>query len=470
MNREKILLKNTVIITVGKICTQLITFFLLPLYTSILSTEEYGTVDLLNTLVSLLLPIVTFQVEQAVFRRLIDNREKERYKKNIISTAIFSVFIQCIIYLCIFLAIAPFVNNEYKYFLATNVIAYIFASLMQQIARGLGDNVKYAIGSFLSAFSTIIFNILFLVIFKFGANGMLMANMLGQVICAIYFIISLKLYKYISIKAYKKKLLKKLWSYSIPLVPNAISWWVFNSSNRVIISAILGIAKNGIFSAASKFSSVYITIYNIFNLSWTEMVALHINDSDIKEFLNKTINEMLRLFTALGIGIIACMPIVYPIMIDNSYWEGYNQVPIMIIGSIFNVIVGLISAIYVAKKNTKAIASTSIISAIINIVVNLALISFMDLYSATIASVVAYSTMSIYRLYDIKKKYFEIKIDKMFIFATIIVLIPVLLIYYSSNIFLYLIGIIVAVIYAFMINRKNLKGIFNMILKKNKME
>ena len=470
MNREKALLKNTVIITIGKICTQLITFFLLPLYTSILSTEEYGTVDLLNTLVSLLLPIVTFQVEQAVFRKLIDNRDKERYKRNIISTAIFSVLTQCIIYLCVFFAIAPFVNNEYKYFLATNVVAYIFASLMQQIARGLGDNVKYAIGSFLSALGTIIFNILFLVVFKFGANGMLMANMLGQVICAIYFIISLKLYKYISIKFYKKKLLKKLWIYSIPLIPNAISWWVFNSSNRVIISAILGVAKNGIFSAASKFSSVYITIYNIFNLSWTEMVALHIEDVDIKQFLNKTINEMLKLFTALAIGIIACMPIVYPIMIDSSYWEGYNQVPIMIIGSIFNVVVGLISAIYVAKKNTKAIASTSIVSAIINIVVNLVLINFIDLYAATIASLSAYGIMSIYRLYDIRKKYFDIKLDKKFIIVTIIVLIPILLIYYSNNMILYFIGIIIAAIYAVMINKKNLKSIFYMMLKKNKME
>lgn len=467
MNRERALLKNTVIITIGKICTQLITFFLLPLYTSILTTEEYGTVDLLNTLVSLLLPIVTFQVEQAVFRRLIDNRDKERYKKNIISTAIFSVLIQCIIYLCIFFAIAPFVNNQYKYFLATNVVSYIFASLMQQIARGLGDNLKYAVGSFLSALSTIIFNMIFLVAFKFGANGMLMANMLGQVVCATYFVLSLKLYKYISVKAYKKKLLKKLWTYSIPLIPNAISWWVFNSSNRVIISAVLGVAKNGVFSAASKFSSVYITIYNIFNLTWTEMVSLHINDADIKVFLNKTINEMLKFFTALGIGIIACMPIVYPIMIDNSYWEGYNQVPIMIVGSIFNIVVGLISTIYVAKKNTKAIASTSIVSAIVNIIVNLILINFIDLYAATIASLVAYASMSVYRLYDIKKKYFEIKISKKFILVTIIILIPILLIYYSNNIILYFIGILIAIIYALMINRKSLKSIVNMILKKN---
>ena len=466
MSREKTLFKNTLIITIGKVCTQLITFFLLPLYTAILSTEEYGTVDLLNTLVSLLLPIVTFQVEQAVFRNLIDNRENEDVKKKIISTGIFSVILQCIIYICIFFIISPFFANQYKYFLATNVIAYIFASLTQQMARGLGKNTHYAIGSFLSAFSTIIFNILFLVVFKFGAYGMLMANMLGQIICAIYNIIALKLYKYISISEFKKAVLMKLWKYSLPLIPNAISWWIFNASDRVIVSGILGVAQNGILSAAHKFSNVFITLYNIFNLSWTEMVSLHINDSDAKEFLNRMTNMMLRFFTAMSVGIIACMPFVYPIMINEKFSDGYNLVPIMMLGCIFNVLVGLISTIYVAKKNTKAIANTSIVSAVINIVVNLCLIKFIGLYASTIANLTAYFIMSVYRLYDLKKKYFEIKIDRTFIISTVLVLIPILLAFYSNNMILYLIGLAIAVVYAYVINRKNLNKIFKMILKR----
>ena len=62
MSREGKLIKNTAIIMVGKICTQMISFFLLPIYTAILSTEEYGIVDLLNTLISLLLPLITLQI------------------------------------------------------------------------------------------------------------------------------------------------------------------------------------------------------------------------------------------------------------------------------------------------------------------------------------------------------------------------------------------------------------------------
>ena len=137
MSREKNLFKNTIIITIGKVCTQLITFLLLPLYTGVLSTSEYGIVDFLNTLVSLCLPIVTFQVEQALFRELIEVRDDEEKKKSIISSGVITVIFQCILFLILFAMIAPFINNDYKYFLATNVIAFIFSSLFLQIARGL---------------------------------------------------------------------------------------------------------------------------------------------------------------------------------------------------------------------------------------------------------------------------------------------------------------------------------------------
>ena len=115
MSRGKSLIKNTMIITIGKISTQLITFLLLPVYTALLTTEEYGIVDLLNTLVSLCIPVVTFQIEQALFRYLIDNRNNENEKKNIISTTLSTITVQSILYLVIFAIISPLIHNEYKY-------------------------------------------------------------------------------------------------------------------------------------------------------------------------------------------------------------------------------------------------------------------------------------------------------------------------------------------------------------------
>ena len=123
-SREKQLIKNTGILALGKICTQFISFFLLPLYTAYLSTKEYGVVDLLNNFISLLIPIVFFQMEQALFRFLIDERGNEKNKSEIISTAFFTVLYQIIIFTVFYIIISIFIHNEYKYFLLTNMLVY----------------------------------------------------------------------------------------------------------------------------------------------------------------------------------------------------------------------------------------------------------------------------------------------------------------------------------------------------------
>lgn len=462
MNREKRFLKNTVIITIGKISTQLITFLLLPLYTSILSTEEYGIVDLLNTLVSLLLPIVTFQIEQAVFRKLIDSRNNDVEIKKAISTTVFTITIQSAIYLIIFCIIAKFIHNDYKYFLATNVIACIYSNVLLQIIRGIGDNRKYAIGSFITAFATLSLNVIFIARFNWGAYGMLSATLIGNSICCIYLFFTGRIYKYISIKTYSETLLKKLWKYSFPLIPNAISWWIFNSSDRIIVSSILGISKNGILSAAYKFSNAFVSLYSIFNLTWTESAALHIDDKDSNFFFSKIINILLKLFTAICFGVIAVMPFMFPILINTKFDEAYNQIPILMLSSIFNVIVGLLSVIYIAKKDTKAVARTSIFAAAINLIVNLLLIKFIGLYAASISTFVSYFAMAIYRLYDVKK-YINIKIDKNFAKVSTIIAIMLCISYYINNLYINFLSIVVVIIYSFIINKKSIKMILSLI-------
>lgn len=467
MSREGSLIKNTVIITIGKICTQLITFLLLPLYTSILSTEEYGIVDLLNTLVYLCVPIVTFQIEKAVFRYLIDNRGNEVKVKSTISTTIIIITLQSAVYLLLFAMISPFVHNEYKYFLASNAIANIFSSVLLQIVRGIGDNKRYAIGSFIMAFVTVLLNVLFIVGLKMGAYGMLIATLIGNIVCCFYLILIKKLYRYISIRAYNKVLLKSMWKYSVPLIPNAISWWIFNSSDRIIVSSILGVSQNGILSTSYKFSSVYITLYNIFDITWTESAVLHINDEDCSEFFSKIINTVLKLFATICLLIIAFMPFIFPIMINEKFGEAYNQIPILMIASLFNVIVGLISVIYIAKKDTKAVAMTSGVAAIINLIINLVLIKFIGLYAASISTLVAYAIMAIYRLYDVKK-YIKIKLDKKFIWMTIIMIILLFSTYYKNNLYGNILTILITLIYAFLINKSSIGIVINMIKEKLK--
>ncbi len=465
MSREKQLVKNTVIVAVGKICTQFISFFLLPLYTAMLSTEEYGTVDLLNTYISLLLPLIILQIDQGIFRFLIDARESEEEKKSLISTTIIIVTLQSIAYLIIYAIVGQFINNEYKYFLATNVVASIFSSIMLQISRGVGDNKVYSIGSLISASGTVVLNVIFIAIFKWGVYGMLLASLIANCLCAIYVFIKKKIYKYISKDAFSKVHLKSIWKYSIPLVPNMLSWWIVNASDRTIVSNMLSISANGIYSAANKFSSMCITFFNIFNMTWSESASMYIKDKDSSLYFTNIINTALKIFSSICIGIIAIMPFVFPLLVNEKFNEAYYQIPILMLSTLCNIIVSLIGSIYVAQKNSKEIAKTSILAAVINIIINLVLIKFIGLYAASISTFIAYLLMAIYRYIDVQK-YIKIKIDFTLLLNTIIILIIVFVTYYLRITWISIISLIITVLYTIIINRNTMEFVVKSLKNK----
>jgi O-antigen/teichoic acid export membrane protein len=467
MSKGKDLAKNTAIVSIGKICTQLITFFLLPVYTAVLSNEEYGVVDLLNTLTSLLLPIATLQIEQGIFRYLLDCRENKEKQTTLITTVSKFILVQSAICILIFLCASPFIHNEYKYFLMANLLMGILSSISLQICRGLGDNKTYAVGSFITGALTVILNVIFIVAFKWGAYGMLIATAISNLLCAIYVFVKKKIYKYIDIKQNDKKLLKDIVKYSVPLIPNMISWWIVSASDRTIISAVIGVAQNGIYSAANKFSGIFSTLYSVFNLTWTESASININSEDRDEFFSKIFDFIVRFFGSLCLGTIAVMPFVFGILVNEKFAESYYQIPILILGSVFNILVSFLGSVYVAKKLTKEIAKTSIIAAIINIVVNIALINQIGLYAASISTVIAYFAMFIYRWIDVKK-YVSIKINKTLIAVLSVSFLVAIITYYLKMKIISIVVLLAVIIIAICINKDSAKYLTEIVKKRFK--
>ena len=453
MSRERELVKNTAIIAIGKISAQIVSFILLPVYTALLTTSDYGIVDLLNTYVSLLVPVVTLQMEQALFRYLLKYRNDAKEKTRLISSACVSICIQLCIFGGLYLSIAFLIDSSYKVYLVANIVAYAITSVFMQIARGLGDNIGYAMGSFIMAAGTLTFNIIFVIGLKKGAAGMLLANLAAHILCAVVLFFREGIWKYFKISSASIKVLKELLSYSVPLIFNTISWWIFNVSDRTIITLIMGISANGIYSVANKFSGLYITFYNVFNLSWTESVALHINDEDASEYLSQIMETIFRLFSSITIGIIACMPVVFPIMINSKFSDAYFQIPILMTASLFFTVSGLYGAIYIARMKTKDVAKTSMIAAVINVLINLLFIKRIGIYAASISTAAAYGFLMLFRIIGIRK-YMRISVSKKVVLSTIIMLIVVYVGYYINrfSITVFLIGL--AVIYAILLNRK----------------
>lgn len=467
MNRQQELAINTAILTIGKICTQFVSFLLLPLYTAFLLPEEMGSVDLLNTYVTLLVPLFNWQFESGVFRFLIDCREDYIKQKKIISTVLFTNILQSCAYILFYICVQNYLSSEYKLFLAIDVVLSILLNTLLQIPRGMGNNTNYAIASFISATSTVILNVVFIVVLRTGAWGLFFATVLAKIITIIFIFVSQKIYRLIDHKAVDFSVFKDIFKYSMPLVPNQLAWWAIGVSDRTIVSFALGVAMNGIYSVANKFSSLFITFYNIFNLSWTESVALHINDEDGEEFITDIINSMFRLFSAICLIIIAALPLCFSLLVDESYFEAYYQIPILMLAVLFQVVVGLYSVIYVALKKSVEIAKTSFYAGVINIVVDVMLIGKIGLYAASVSTLVSFAVLAIYRYFHVKK-FMNICLEKKLLIITIVMAIIVICLYYYNEIITNILCFVGTIVYAIVMNKIFIKSVIVTIQSKVK--
>lgn len=466
-SRQNQLAKNTLILTFGKICTQFVSFFLLPLYTTILDPSDYGIVDLISTYAFLILPMISLQMDMGVFRFLLDTRQDEKQSNMMISTVITVNTIQMFGFLFLFFMLHFLVESQYKIFLALEVCLNLYTCTLMQIARGKGKNEIYTISSFLSATSSVAMNVVFLVIFRMGVLGMFIGLIISKIITLIYLVFALKLWKLYQIKNFNMEQFKEILKYSAPLVPNQLAWWAVGSSDRLVITHVLGMAQNGIFAIAGKFSSMYIAFYNIFNLAWTENSALYMNDKDRDQYLSSIISTMFSLFSSVCIGIIAAMPFIFPVIINEKYIDAYPQIPILMCAVLCQSVVGLISVIYTAKKKSGVLAKTSIWIALINVITDIGLVKFIGLYAASFSTFIAYAIMMIYRFYDVKK-YAEIRIPRRKLILTTLLTIGVCIGYYSNIKFLQILMLLLTITIAVVENSAFIVASIKLVLDKVK--
>lgn len=467
MNKKKEFVKNTAILTFGKICTQFISFFLLPLYTSILEPSEYGSVDLIMTYVSLLIPVVCLQLDQGIFRYLLNIRNDKGRIIELFSSVLLIILLTTTAFFLFSIPIYYFINNSYYLFLVFGVITAIYSNLFMQFSRGLGKITNYSIGSFLTASVTVILNVLFLAVLRIGPVGLFLSTIFANIVNVIYLLISSKIYSFIVFDKFNKKTAKEVISYSLPFIPNQLSGWVLSVSDRTIISKFLSLSSTGIYSISNKISSAVQTFYSFINTAWVESVSLYYDKNDKDCYITDMIQTILSMFCSACIMIIALFPFVFDLLINDKYSEAYFHIPILLLGVFFQVILGLCSGIYIALKKSSTIAKTTLVGAVINVLFNLLLIKKIGLYAASLSTLLSYMIVAIYRLIDVKK-YIFLHIKPTFSLYIIIAFVISMSFYYIDKPILNVFNVIICLIFSVFLNKKLLISIYYEINKRKK--
>lgn len=336
--------------------------------------------------------------------------------------------------------------------------------MLSALLRGIGRTDKYAVFNFLISLAQILFNVLFIAVFYWGVKGMLLASIVAHFIVPSYYVIKMKLWKYIEFSGLSMKKAKEMVKYSIPLIPNKISWSIINLSDRIIIMNTIGSNASGLYAVSYKFPNLMDTIYGFFYQSWKESSARVANDDSKDAFYNMVYTYLKSIMYSVSILMISFMPLAYYLLINKSYNQAMLYVPILLLGTYFSNVSGFYGGIFTASKDTKIMGTTTIVAAILNLLINILLIYRLGLYAAAISTLVANLVVCIYRKIKVRK-YVELEEDYNKTLLAIVVTIIVCSLFYSMKFELQLIGCIVAICYALFSNRKIIMMIFERMKK-----
>ncbi|CEX45714.1 TPA: oligosaccharide flippase family protein [Streptococcus pneumoniae] len=389
MSKYKELAKNTGTFALANFSSKILIFLLVPIYTKVLTTTEYGFYDLVYTTIQLLVPILTLNISEAVMRFLM---KEDVSKKSVFSIAILDIFLGSIIF-CLLLLVNQIFSlseliSQYSIYIMAIFAFYTLNNFLIQYSKGIDKIGVTAISGVISAAVMLSMNILLLVVLNWGLLGFFIANICGYVIPCVYIIVKLKLWDLFELKI-DRSLQWEMIYYTLPLILNTLSWWVNNTSDRYIITVIIGIQASAIISVAYKIPQIFSTISAIFIQSW-QISAIKIQEEkEGNTFISKMLLYYNALLLIIASGIILFVKPISNILFGASFYSAWTLVPFLIISSLFNAISGYIGAIMGAKMDTKNIAKSALVGMIANVFLNIVLTFLMGLQGITISTMIA---------------------------------------------------------------------------------
>ena len=359
MSREGKLAKNTIILSFGTFLPKAAAFITLPILTGYLTKEEYGTYDLITVLVSLILPAATLQIHTAAFRFLIDVRDDFKQIKSIVTNIFAFIIPTSVIALFILFFFLPG-DFLIKLLICLYFLADILVNAARQVARGLAKNVFYSISAIVSSIGKLLFAAVFVWWLRIGLNGAIIALFSASTISLVYIVIHARIYRYIDFAYLSRKEIGSLISYSWPMVPNSMSMWVMRLSDRLVVTAVMGVAANAVYSVANKIPSLLTLAQSTFTMAWQENASVVSKDDDAGAYYSLMFRTMYDLMAgALGL-LICATPLLFKLLIRGDYSEAYFQMPVLFLGMFFYSQSTFLGGIYVAYKDTKSVKSSSL--------------------------------------------------------------------------------------------------------------
>lgn len=372
-DRYKTLAANTALISFGTLGSKLMVFFMVRFYTGYMSPADYGTADIITQTANLLVPLVSFGMAEAVFR-FAAGRPGERRE-------VFTAGILCTAAgLALLTAFLPLLRRTeligcHGLLLTVYVAASCLHSMCAQYVRALGDTPGYTLQGLINTALVIGFNILLLAVFRLGMTGYVLSVAAADTGCSLWLIVRKRLWNELTIHI-GKPLFIRLISYSVPLIPTSVFWWITGVSDRYMISGFLGSAANGIYAVSGKIPTMLTILSTVFMDAWQLSAVLDADSG--RTALRQFYSHVWAVFQAAVFVCASCMIAAsragIRLLADAEYFEAWRCVPVLTLAMVCSALSSFLGSVYVVTYASRMAFRTAMAGAVMNIALNLLLI------------------------------------------------------------------------------------------------
>lgn len=404
-------LKNSLVYTLGQVLTSGIVIFLLPVYTRYLSPSEYGIIDLFIIITALVNLTIALQISEGI-ARYFQEAKNEKEKREYTSSAFwFTVFVFLIFFLLTYifcdtltLWLLGDVNQKELFLLATFSVVTngIFYFTKNQLRWQIQPRNSVII-SFLNIILIATISVYLLIIEGLKLESIFIGQIVGNIIASIVAIFYARKSYGLTFSVTK---FKKMVSYSMPLVLSSIGVFLSLYIDRIAIKDLLGLNELGTYGVAYRFAAVAFLVITGFQQSLSPLVFKNYKKKVTPINISKILNifTIFALFTISGSILFAKELVI--LFTTKAFYSSSSFISILVMAIFFSKMYIFAPGMSIAKK-TKLISMISIISAILNVILNYTLIPIFGLSGAAYATLI--SSIITFSLYIfISQKYYPV--------------------------------------------------------------
>lgn len=476
MERFKLLVSNFFVYGLGGTISKIIPLIMLPIVTRIMpNTTYFGLNDIYSVVVSFGSSLAIMGMYDALFRMFFEKSDEE-YQKGMCSSALgFTLMTSLIIFIVLIIFKGEFSNiffgdSNYKNLVSISAVSILVGAtncIVSAPTRINNQRKVYLLANFLSPIISYCISIPLLL------HGLyIVALPIAGIIAAFSTEIIFYSFnrKWFSFKLIKWKYIKNMLIIGLPLVPNFLIYWVFNSSDKLMISHLLDNSAVGLYGIGSRIGQISQLIYTAFASGWQYFAFSTMHDDDQVEMVSEIFEYIAIISLSSGMIMATFGNVIFKILFTQDYLGGAIVVPYLFLSPLLLMLFQINCNQFLIIKKSWPSMLVLMLGMCVNILANFYLIPIWGIEGAAVGTLFGY-LVSVVISCIVLRRMNLLKLSKRFIIYIFVVIIFFALwrfVLLDSLIKMFL-SLVIVYIFTIILYKKSLIKLINLIKRSLKL-